>query len=88
MISSNERWCSDKEGGRTANYKIVDIFKAMFPMRHISNIVAWTSRNLELLNKPLTTETEILRFFAILILETRFQFNIRRILVNLTLIKV
>ena len=66
------------EGGGMANYRIADIFKAIFLMRHMSNIVAWTSQNLELLNKPYKTEIEILRFFGSLILETRFQFNNRR----------
>ena len=33
------------EGGGMANYKIVDILKAMFPMYHMSNIVAWISQN-------------------------------------------
>ena len=50
----------------------------MFRMCRMSSLVAWTPQNLELRNKVYTTDTDILRFFGILIPATRFQFNDRR----------
>lgn len=66
------------EGCGIESYRLVDIFFSLFPMHHMENIVSWTSEKLDDLNEKTTSQTEVLRFFGILILSTRFQFKNRR----------
>lgn len=55
-----------------------DYFTWMFPMSHLAKIVTMTNANLILNNKGVTDASEILRFFGIIILMSRFEFGPRR----------
>ena len=50
----------------------------MFPLGYLSTIVAYTNNKMESKGFKFTTRGEILKFFGILILMTRFEFNGRR----------
>ena len=63
------------EGACYRNRKPFDCFMDMFPQRHLVAITYMTSNSLAQLNKPETTVSEILKFFGILILMTRFEFG-------------
>ena len=55
-----------------------DFFMYMFPMSHLSQIVALTNLELQRRDKQLTTSGEILRYFGVLVLMSRFEFGPRR----------
>jgi hypothetical protein len=50
----------------------------MFPPQSLLSIVRLTSQQLELLSNPTTTEGDLLRFFGVVILATKFEFDDRR----------
>ncbi|KAI2492991.1 Transposase IS4 [Fragilaria crotonensis] len=56
----------------------LDYFLCMFPPQSLLSIVRLTSRQLEMLSKPTTTKGEVLRFFGVVILATKFEFDDRR----------
>lgn len=66
------------QAGGFRSYRIVDIFISLFPMHHMTNIVSWTSDKLHNISEAITSQTEILKFFGLLILLTRFEFHNRR----------
>ena len=55
-----------------------DYFMWMFPISHLGEIVAYTNIRLARMGKTYTTSAEILKFFGVLILLTRFEFGSRR----------
>ena len=55
-----------------------DYFTWMFPMSHLPTIVTQTNMNLARYSKALTTPDEILRFFGVLVLMTRYEYGDRR----------
>ena len=55
-----------------------DYFTWMFPMGHLGAIVDLTNVNLGRLCKSMTSSQEILRFFGILVLMTRYEYGNRR----------
>ena len=55
-----------------------DYFMWMFPISHLGEIVTYTNIRLARVGKTNTTSTEILKFFGVLILLTRFEFGSRR----------
>jgi hypothetical protein len=56
----------------------LDYFLLMFPPQSLLSIVRLTSQKLLLLSKPATTKGEIVKFFGIIILSTKFEFDDRR----------
>ena len=58
----------------------LDYFLMMFPHKHIQTIVMLTNRHLATVKKPQTSIGEILKFFGVLILTTKFEFGSRRML--------
>jgi hypothetical protein len=59
------------------SFSRLDYFLLMFPPDELSDIVTLTSENLLSKNKPPTTTGEVLKFFGVLILVTRFEFSAR-----------
>eukprot|EP00171_Calliarthron_tuberculosum_P017797 IDg17797t1 len=55
---------------------------AMFPLAHLTKIVSITSAKLKRIGRRETTEAEMLKFFGILILMSRFEFGSKRDLWN------
>ena len=55
----------------------IDFFMAVFPKRQLSLMVEDTSVRLAMAGKPCLTKGELLKFFGILILITRFEFGER-----------
>jgi len=55
-----------------------DFFMWMFPQKHLTRMVEWTNQNLEKRSARPVTGGEVLRFFGMLILMTRFEFSNRR----------
>ena len=56
----------------------LDYFLCMFPPQSPLSIARLTSQQLEMLLKPATTKGEVLRFFGVVILATKFEFDNRR----------
>ena len=56
----------------------IDYFMCMFPLDHLSDIASATTQVLISKNLAGTSVTEVLKFFGILILITRFEFSDRR----------
>lgn len=56
----------------------IDYFQWMFPMSHLGTIVILTNQELIARDKQPTTATEILRFFGVLVLMSRYEFGPRR----------
>jgi serine/threonine protein kinase len=65
--------------GSDANFtrSRLDYFLLMFPLPHLNNIVRLTNSELTTLNKRETTAGEVLKFFGILILISKFEFSAR-----------
>jgi hypothetical protein len=61
-----------------------DCFMAMFPKKQLEEMVNATSLELEIYNKGPTSTGEMLKFFGVLILATRFEFGTRASLWNTT----
>jgi hypothetical protein len=63
--------------GSDANFtrSRLDYFLLMFPLPHLNNIVRLTNSELTTLNKRETTAGEVLKFFGILILISKFEFS-------------
>jgi hypothetical protein len=59
------------------SFSRLDYFLLMFPPEQLAMIVALTSENLLLKTKAATTPGEVLKFFGVLILVTRFEFTSR-----------
>ncbi len=55
-----------------------DCFLSMFPHDHVRKIVQWSSKRLAEAGKRQKSIGEILRFFGVLVLCTRFEFGRRR----------
>lgn len=53
----------------------LDYFLCMFPPQSLLSIVRLTSQQLEMLLKPTTTNGKILRFFGVVILATKSEFD-------------
>lgn len=77
-----KRWevkCSDgsmvSEGSEWRERKPIDYFLMMFPMAYMPAIVNMTSKSLEENGHNNTTVSEILGFFGVLVLMTRFEFS-------------
>lgn len=66
------------EGQGHADMSPLDYFYWMFPMSHLGDIVDMTSYQLEQVGKVSTNASEILRYFGILIMMSRFEFATRR----------
>lgn len=58
-------------------YSRLDIFLMMFPPRELDLILMATNEQLELRNKRRTTKQEILKFFGVIILTTKYEFSSR-----------
>jgi hypothetical protein len=56
----------------------LDYFLCMFPPQALLSIVRFTSQQLLLLSKPATTKGEIVKFFGVIVLATKFEFDDRR----------
>ena len=56
----------------------LDYFLCMFPPQALLSIVRLTTRQLLLLSKPATSKGEIVKFFGVIILTTKFEFDDRR----------
>lgn len=56
----------------------LDYFQWMFPMSHLRIIVRLTNAELSKLDKSPTSESEVLRFFGILLLMSRYEFGARK----------
>jgi hypothetical protein len=59
------------------SFSRLDYFLLMFPPEQLSTIVTLTSENLLSKSKVATTPGEVLKFFGVLILVTRFEFSAR-----------
>jgi hypothetical protein len=55
----------------------LDVFFLMFPPRHLDSIVRFTTAELEDKKKKKTTKGEILKFFGVILLTTKFEFKSR-----------
>ena len=62
----------------------LDIFLLMFPPQQLQHIINLTNTNLRKEGQRDTTKGEIVKFFGIIILGTRFEFRARRDLWNTT----
>lgn len=56
----------------------LDYFTWMFPMSHLGKIVTMTNLNLVKNGRPVTSTSEILRFFGVIVLMSRYEFGSRR----------
>ena len=56
----------------------LEYFLMMFPPTHLQDMTRWTNRGLTANNKENTTVGELLKFFGILILSSKFEFQSRR----------
>ena len=56
----------------------MDYFMWMFPHEHLALMVSYTNDSMESRGLRLTTRSEILKFFGVLILMTRIEFSTRR----------
>jgi hypothetical protein len=54
----------------------------MFPPKQLSDMVHWTNVQLNKASLKETSVTEVLKFFGILILMTKFEFTTRASLMN------
>jgi hypothetical protein len=68
----------EQDCDRGATMSRLDYFLCMFPPQSLLSIVWLTSRHLEILSRPATTKGEILRFFGVVSLATKFEFDDRR----------
>ena len=66
------------EGQEYRERPLLDYFLWMFPLEHLNVITTLTSINLERRGRKGTTPGEILKFFGVLVLLTRFEFSRRR----------
>ncbi len=66
------------EGCGVADMSPYDYFLWMFPMSHLPAIVSLTNEQLARHAKPATNASEILRFFGVLVLMSRYEFGPRR----------
>jgi hypothetical protein len=64
-------------GDNRKSFSRLDYFLLMFPPDQLATIVTLTSENLLLKTKTPTTPGEVLKFFGVLILVTRFEFSSR-----------
>jgi hypothetical protein len=79
------QWCLTVPGGRdilegsdfSESRPILEYFLASFPIRHLSTIVTLTNENLISRKFTLTSPKEILKFFGVMLLMTRFTFPSR-----------
>ena len=55
----------------------LEIFLLMFPPNHLTEIMRLTNYQLQLLNQRETSREEVLKFFGIIVLMTRFEFSAR-----------
>ena len=60
----------------------LDIFLLMFPPQQLQHIINLTNKNLRKQGLRATTKGEIIKYFGIIILGTRFEFKARRDLWN------
>lgn len=56
----------------------LDYFLCMFPPQALLSIVRLTTRQLQLISKPATSKGEIVKFFGVITLTTKFEFDDRR----------
>lgn len=61
-----------EQGDLQKIYSHLDYFLLMFPTQHLGRFCVLTNNQLTMISKPRTTKGEILHFFGILILFTRF----------------
>ena len=66
------------EGNDLSDMSPYEYFLWMFPLHHLSLIVALTNINLAKKGKIVTTGGEILKMFRVFVLMTRFEFTDRR----------
>ena len=67
------------EGSEISSMPPYEYFLWVFPMRHFTAIVSWTDANLQKKGvEVLTSAGEVLKFFGVIILMTRFEFSKRR----------
>jgi hypothetical protein len=64
--------------------KAFDFFMAMFPRRQLEQMVVNTSEALNKKGRPSTSTGEMLKFFGVMILATRYEFGCRRSLWSTT----
>ena len=77
----NVRTCAGdiiREGGGVSTNKPVFYFMTMFPHKHLSQIVALTNICFLAKNERLTTPGEVIKFFGILLLMSRWELGSRR----------
>lgn len=65
------------EDGGIGDRSLRELFLGIFPFEHLVQMVQWTSDELSRLGLRSTSQSELLRFFGILILATRIDFNHR-----------
>ena len=63
------------EDGLHHKRQIIDYFYCMFPMQFLPFVVSMTNEKLQEQNQNKVTEGEVLKFFGVLILVTRFEFG-------------
>ena len=67
-----------EEGSDTSGYfSRLDYFLCMFPMKHLHQMVVRTNTVLHQRKKALTTDREVLKFFGVIILATKYEFESR-----------
>ena len=71
-----------REGQDSSTRTPSDYFLMMFPMEHMGEIVDMTNENLLATGHNISTAGEILKFFGVLILMTRFEFWLQKIAVE------
>jgi hypothetical protein len=85
-------WCVNVPGGRdilphsdfSKSRPTLEYFLALFPLGHLSTIVAITNENLISRKLAPTTPKKILKFFGVMLLSTRFEFSSRESLLQST----